>query len=623
MSAIQDISYRRTVRLPASVQRSRHPGMGANAYGDGVAFRVWAPHAEAVWVAGTFNGWVPTASPLARDEDGCWSADVAGARPGDQYRFVVRARRRMLWRTDPYAAELEPVHRNGVVHDPAFDWGPGCFQMPPWHELVIYELHAGTFGGAGAPGFAGVEARLDHVVELGANCVELMPVTECAGDSSWGYDPCSLFAVRAAYGGPRGLKSLVRAAHERGLAVILDVVYNHLAYEYNPLWRFDGWSRNGRGGIYFYDDWRHATPWGERLDFGRPEVRRLVRDNLRWWLDEFRADGLRWDGTAYIRNAHGREGDPGSDLADGWRVMQEACGDTDRRCPWKLHVAEDLRNNGALVRAVEQGGAGFDTQWDSEFVHPVRAVLAEPRDELRRMAEVRRAVEHRYEGDPLRRVIYTESHDSIGGCCRAPAHIHAGEPAGWHARRRAGLGAVLLFTSPGIPMLFQGQELLLAEPPCDRTPLDWGAAERFPGVLRLYRDLARLRRNWFDTTRGLRGPHVHVHHVNERDKVVAFHRWERGGPRDDVVVVLNFADRAYDAYRVGFPRPGPWRVRLNSGWGGYGDGPGGAASFDTRAGGGPLDSMPASGAVGIGAYSAVILSQDDEEADPAPLAAAG
>src|SRR5262249_36147417 len=127
----------------------------------------------------------------------------------------------------------------------------------------------------------------------------------------------------------------------------------------------------------------------------------------------------------------------------------------------------------------------------------------------------------------------------------------------------------------------------------------------------LYRDMIRLRRNWYDTTRGLRGQGVNVYHVNDADKLIAFHRWDTGGPHDDVVVVLNMANRGYDNYTIGFPRAGLWRVRLNSDWAGYDDEFGGHPSLDTAAAPDGHDDMPCSGNVGVGPYSVVILSQDD------------
>ena len=159
-------------------------------------------------------------------------------------------------------------------------------------------------------------------------------------------------------------------------------------------------------------------------------------------------------------------------------------------------------------------------------------------------------------------------------------------------------------------MIFQGQEFLEDGWFQDTVPLDWSKLQRFPGIHRLYRDLVHLRRNAWGATGGLRGPNVRVHHVNDADKVVAFHRWNGGGPGDDVMVVANFANRAYGEYRVGVPHGGEWKVRFNSDWNGYSPDFGSHHSWHAEADDIPWDGMPLSIAVGLGPYTALILSQD-------------
>ena len=485
--------------------------------------------------------------------------------------------------------------------------------MPPWDELVIYELHVGTFNDApgGAPGgFASVVARLDYLRELGINAIELLPSAEFATDFSWGYNPAHIFAIEQAYGGPNELKRLIRAAHERGIAVFADVAYNHLGPSDLDLWQFDGWSENGKGGVYFYNDRRCQTPWGEtRPDYGRPEVVAFLRDNARMWLEEYRLDGLRWDATGYIRNIYG--GNAGADeIPDGWRLMQTVTADGDARAPWKFRIAEDMQDVDAITRPTSFGGAGFHSQWDPGFVHPVRGVLAAAMDGARNMEALRAAVA-RGGGSPWRRVVYTESHDEVAnGKARLPAAIAPGDAGNWFARKRSTLGAVLVFSAPGLPMIFQGQEFLEDQWFHDQNPIDWTKQQTYAGILTLYRDLIRLRRNWFDTTRGLRGPSVNVHHVNDDDNVLAYHRWDRGGPRDDVVVVLNVGNRSYESYRIGMPRRGLWRVRLNTDFGGYSADFGGQPTFDTSTDDSSIDAMPCSASMGLAPYSAVVLSQD-------------
>jgi 1,4-alpha-glucan branching enzyme len=596
---------------------SPHGGMGAVLLDDGVTFRVWAPHAEGVSVAGSFNGWNQSASPLAQDGGGYWSAHVEGVKAGDEYKFVLRTPGGgTLWKRDPYARDMKGSVGNCVVTDPSFDWGDDhAYRSPPWDELVIYEVHVGTFNNQGRdaePGnVEGVLQKLDYVAELGFNCIELMPTAEFAMSVGLGYNPAHIFAVEDAYGGPAGLKTLVKEAHARGIAVIQDVVYNHFGPSDLDLWQFDGWTETGKGGIYFYEDWRSSTPWGDtRPDYRRGEVRQFIRDNALFWLEEFRFDGLRWDATGQIRNAKGGN-HPGDDLPDGWELIRWVNSEVNARQPWKLLIAEDLQTNAAVTRPVDQGGGGFDSQWDAQFVHPVRAALITPDDGARRMHEVAHAIGFAYDGDPVKRVVYTESHDEVmNGRARVPHDVNPRNEESWESQKRSTLGGALVFTAPGIPMIFQGQEFLQGGWFDEKVALDWGRLERFAGIHALYRDLVHLRRDAWNVSAGLRGPHVAVHHVNDADKVVAFHRWRDGGPRDDVVVVANFGNRAWDDYRVGFPRGGEWKVRFNSDWNGYSPDFGSHPSWHTHAEEVPRDGMPFSAGVGIGPYTAVILSQD-------------
>lgn len=594
---------------------STRPGMGAIPYEDGTTFRVWAPNADAVHVQGTFNDWSETAHPLASEDNGYWSVDVDGAAAGDEYRFVIDNGPNKLKRIDPYAKSVTSSIGNAIITSTDFNWGVESHQTPPWNETVIYELHIGTFNDepGGPPGnLKRAIAKLPYLRDLGVNAIQLMPPMEFAGGFSWGYNPAHIFAIEHDYGGPVAFKQFIKAAHRHGLAVIIDVVYNHLGPSDLSLWQFDGWSENGKGGIYFYNDWRSFTPWGDtRPNYDRSEVRQFIRDNTLMWLEEYRIDGLRWDATAYIRNVYGRNDDPGSDIGDGWHLMQWVNNEIDARQPWKISIAEDLRNNPWLTGQTDSGGAGFDAQWDGGFVHPIREAIITPHDSDRNMTAVRDAIYHRYNGDVFQRIIYTESHDEVAnGKARVPYEIWPDEPDSWYSKKRSTLGAALVFTAPGIPMIFQGQEFLEDEWFHDTDPIDWSKRYKYRGIVEMYRDLIRLRRVWYNHTRGLRGQHVHVHHVNDADKVIAFHRWEHGGPGDSVVVVANMANQAYNSYTIGFPQVGSWRVRFNSDWRGYDPSFGDHFSYDTVAYWGEHDDLPAHGSVSFGPYTVIILSQD-------------
>ncbi len=177
-----------------------------------------------------------------------------------------------------------------------------------------------------------------------------MPPFEFAGDISWGYNPAHLFAIESGYGGPDAFKRFIRDAHAHGIAVIVDVVYNHLGPSDLDLWRFDGWAEGDGGGIYFYNDERGVTPWGAtRPDYGRGEVRTFLRDSAMTWLEEFRCDGLRFDSTVYIRTVDGDPGDPASALPDGWSFLAWLNDEIRARQPWKITIAEDLEDDPILV----------------------------------------------------------------------------------------------------------------------------------------------------------------------------------------------------------------------------------------------------------------------------------
>lgn len=588
-------------------------GMGAIVHEGGVAFRVWAPNAQSVFVKGDFNGWSDDASPLAHEENGYWYADVESARPGQEYKFVLINGDQKLERIDPYARQVTNSTGNGVIYATSgFDWQGEKFELPPHNELVIYEMHIGSFftDAEGKPGgFDDAMEKLGHLERLGANVIQIMPVAEFAGDYSWGYNPSHIYAVESIYGGPDGFKMLVREAHQRGIAVILDVVYNHFGPSDLDLWRFDGWQANEKGGIYFYNDHRAETPWGStRPDYGREEVRRFIHDNARVWLEEYHIDGLRYDSTLFIRTIDGNEG---NELPDGWSLLQQINGDLRTRFPRCIVIAEDLRNNPWLTKPTGEGGAGFHAQWDANFVHPVREVVTLPHDEHRSMEVIRSAISFRYEGDAFRRIIYSESHDEVAnGRARVPQEINPGDPGGWHAQKRSTLAAGLVFTSPGIPMLFQGQEFLQGEWFRDDVPLNWDLSEEYRGIVRLYRDLINLRLNKKGFSRGLCGQFLNIYHLNEADNILAFQRWDQHGPGDDVVVVLNFSHTPRENYEIGMPSPGLWKLRLNSDAMIYSDAFQGFFSSDTESFEGGRDGLDAHASISIGPYSMLVFTQD-------------
>ncbi len=554
-----------TQTIALSNPQAKHSGMGAIVHDGGVAFRVWAPHANRVSVIGDFNDFDGSAHPMQSEENGFWYTDIETAATGDQYKFQITNGDQTFDRIDPYAREVTNSVGNAVVYHDQFDWEGDSFTRPSQNELVIYEMHIGTFNRTDEDTvgtFADAIAKFNHLKGLGINAIQIMPIAEFAGDLSWGYNPAHIFAVEQAYGGPDALKHFIREAHRTGFAVIIDVVYNHFGPSDLDLWQFDGWSENGKGGIYFYNDHRSSTPWGDtRPDYGRGEVRQFIYDNAQMWMKDYHADGLRYDMTAYIRTISGIGND---DIAEGWGLMNWINRDLKRDFPGCYLVAEDLQTNNWLTKPDDQGGAGFTTQWDAGFVHPIREAITAVDDAHRDMWAVRDALCHRYNDDAFQRVIYSESHDEVAnGKARVPTEIDADHPESVHAKKRAILGAALTLLAPGVPMLFQGQELLEDEWFRDTDPLDWTRAKKLSGIKRLFVDLIHLRRE----LPGLRGQSIEVRHVNESDKVIAFVRGDRDG--NEVVVVVNFANRTWESYEIGMPSPGDWILRLNTDWDGY------------------------------------------------------
>jgi 1,4-alpha-glucan branching enzyme len=583
-------------------------------------FRVWAPNATTVGVQ-EFDaaGAVTRETAMDRSDPGYWQVDVAGATPGTEYLFSISGPGGTQNRIDPYAREVTNSVGHAVVYDEgAFAWSADGYGSRGWDELIVYELHVGTFDpdGTGHVGTLSEAAtRLGYLHDLGVTAVELLPLAEFQGDQSWGYNPAAPFAVERAYGGPDGLKTFVDAAHGHGIAVILDVVYNHFGPSDldHSLWRFDGWEQDNGGGIYFYQDWRAESGWGPRPDYGRPEVRQYIRDNVIDWLSQYRLDGLRFDATASIDSADGSGTEAGAEsIPDGRQLLRECNDDVDASQPWKIRIAEDMRNNDMITAPTSAGGVGFPAQWDPDFVASIRAAMVATDDTQRSMSSVAAAIERRYGDRWLSRVVFTESHDAdANGHERLPSEIDPATPDSWYAKKRSTLGAAVVFTSPGIPMLFQGQEFLQDLWFTDSRPVDWTNQTTHAGILALYRDLIALRRDLAGNTRGLRGSGVEVHHVNDVDKVLGYHRWDHGGPRDDTIVLLNCANRSYGDYTIGLPREGTWQVRLNSDWSGYDPTFDNAATYPLVTDAVPRDGMPVSGTLGIGPYSAVILSQDD------------
>lgn len=604
--------------LSSSAAQSTRPGWGSTPYAgggsSGVTFRVWAPNASTVTVAGDFNGWSTTANPLGSEgTNGVWSADVPAAAAGREYKYVING---SLWKRDPRDRKVVSSASNSIVYDPnAFDWAGDNFAAPSLNDVVVYELHVGTFYDPNPsdshPGtFGDAINKLDQLQELGISAVEVMPIAEFPTDYSWGYNPADPYAVENfGYGGPDGFKAFVRACHQRGMAVLLDTVHNHYGPSDLDLWNFDGWTGGSNGGgIYFYqDNGLCCTPYGSRPNYSRPQVRNYIQDNFRLWLDEYHVDGFRWDTPYYMMNY-----DSGF-IPDAQTLIQQISSMIHTVYVGRLNFAED---SGWL-----SGVSGFDSTWDTYgFQGIVVPQLTVTDDSQRNMGTIQSTISGLNGG--WGNILFTETHDSAGDLnygSRLPVQIDGSDPTSYYARKRSTLGIVLALTSPGIPMLLEGQEMLTTQQFGSGNPLDWTRTSTYSRIVWLYRDLIRLRRNLDGLSSGLKGVNVNVFLADDTNKMIAYRRWSTGAVGDDVVVVANFSAVSRTGYTINFPKAGTWHAHLNSDSSNYSPDYSNFGTTTVLTSGGQN-----SAAINIAPYSVLIFSQvppPEPPATPANLAA--
>jgi maltooligosyltrehalose trehalohydrolase len=423
-------------------------------------FEIWAPLPKKVAVQ-VNDTLLQMEGP---DEQGWWRLDVDEAGAGTYYGYVVDDE--TLCIPDPRSKwQPDGVHGMSRLYDQdSFAWNDAAFQSPRLASGVIYELHIGTFTHAGTLD-AAID-RLDHLVSLGVTHVELLPVASFSGNHGWGYDGVALFAVHQPYGGPDALKRFVNAAHEKGLSVLLDVVYNH----FGPVGNY-----TGKFGPYL--DGSHRTPWGGAVNLegaGSDQVRRFFCDNALMWIRDFHIDGLRLDAVhAFIdRSAiHFLE-----QLSAEVELVSTALA---RRVTL---IAESDLNDPRIVTPREAGGFGLDAQWSDDFHHALFAVLS-PKpstgyySDFGGLSQLAKALErtfvydgiyskyrNRVHGRPAsnvsqhRFVGYIQNHDQVGNRAVGDRIV---EIAGFD---RARIAAAVVLMSPFIPMLFQGEEWAVSAP---------------------------------------------------------------------------------------------------------------------------------------------------------------
>ena len=598
------------------------PTLGAVPLGAGrTCFRVWAPRAERVRLRLLPRDRLRERTiELQREARGYWRAIVQDAPPDTPYLLRLDNGEE---RPDP-ASRWQPqgVHGPSAVVARDFPWTDALWRGPRLESYVFYELHVGTFTPEGT--FSAVIPQLDRLCELGITCVEIMPVGQFAGERNWGYDGVLPFAAQHSYGGPEGLRRLVDACHARGLALCLDVVYNHLGPEGNVAPEFAPYLNE-----------RYATPWGVAMNLdadGSDEVRRYFIENALGWIVDFHVDALRLDAVHAILDTSAIPFL--QELADAAHRVADRLG---RRV---YLVAESDLNDPRLLQPPELGGFGLDAQWNDDFHHALHVLLTGERDgyyqDFRGVADLARAFRNGYvytgqysayrgrrhgaspRGVPARRfVVYDQNHDQVGNRARSD---RLSTIVDFESLK---LSAAAVCLSPFLPLLFMGEEygeeapfryfvshtdleLIEAvrkgrreefaafewrqEAPDPHATETFESARLRPGSQRerstmvaFYRELLRLRRE-LPALANLGREELDAVPLEE-SKALYVRRW---CDIDEVALLLHFGDETADL--VAPLPPGAWRVTLDSAAARWRAGAGAGAEGDDVAGTGCIRS---------------------------------
>jgi 1,4-alpha-glucan branching enzyme len=537
--------------------------IGAFRVPQGCFFRVWAPHASKVTVViQTGPYWEINDSlveqDLVRNRD-FWSATVPGVQAWQLYRLRIESADGALdERLDPAARDVlsseltrqDPSSRNGsvILGEELSDWAP--FSTPRFEDFIIYQFHIGTFAGRNDQfnkswaTFQDIESKLSYIREMGFNCIQPLPVHEFALDRSWGYNPASFFAPESSYGSPFNLSHLVDAAHRHGLAVIFDVVYNHAGPGDNVLWDYDGYEF--QGGIYF--EGGQDTDWGRGPAWWKQEVQEFFYQNGRMFLEEYHADGLRFDVTTQINGEH----------------LKIAVDRLRRDFPDKYLIAEHLPDNPWIIET-----GRFCATWKADAHHECQRAMA-GQDSLKKVKGFLGWDGYAFSWNLVK---YTMgSHDDIGDQENGNAehgltnwdrrHRYFVDQLGgredWTARAKCRLAWALNTTMPGTPLMFMGSECHMASPYASwgywhdgmddngDHRFDWSIAGDETGMemRRLVSACNELR--WRNPA--LRADSLSIPHEDFDNQVLGFVREKDGNV---ILTVLNLSDTSFANHSYG------------------------------------------------------------------------
>jgi 1,4-alpha-glucan branching enzyme len=592
--------------------------------GGGATFRAWAPRALAVYINGVFGG-VPHAAQtddllLAKDPNGYWSGFVKEAQEGDLYRFWVVGEGGSGYKRDPYARELAtdapfPNCSCIIRSSTAYPWHDADFVTPDFSNMIVYQIHIGTYA-INKPGtastFLDVIGKIPYLVALGVNVLQPLPVDEVETDPSMGYNGADYFSPDFPYvvrdtaalaqhlatingllqanklsplslqditSGPAQLKALVDLCHVYGIAVVFDVVYNH-AGGFGVNGKLDDeclyyWDRavnqgNNNDSLYFTDQDRGTG--GLSFALWNRDVRQFIINNACYYIDEFHADGFRYDEISDLISMNCDSGwSFCCDLTNTLRFIKPRL--LQNAEFWPGEVTNYPKSAPSVVTSVANGGAGFDVLQHDGLRNAIRGAVrssAAGQQATVDFESIARALYPQGFAHAWQTVTCIENHDlvKVGADQRIPYLSDSSNRRCWYARSRSRFATGILLTAPGIPQLFMGQEFLEDKQwswdPRSSDLLWWdglntGTDPAMVNHLRFTQDLIRLRWN----QPALRSDDVNAFHVSNFNRVLAFHRWLEGVGRN-VVVVATLSEMTWYNYAVGFPSPGRWIEVFNS-----------------------------------------------------------
>jgi 1,4-alpha-glucan branching enzyme len=520
-----------------------------------IEFELLAPYNQEVALIASFSDWEPIS--MTKDDQGYFRTKVELEDGSHLYKFRVRSKSwffdpdQWIDVVDPYAIDVDEPTQNGVVHIKdgqkivdTYVWQHDDQPLPPDHELVIYEMHVGDFSGGEDDPYArgkykNVVEKLDYLCELGVNAIELMPLKEYPGDHSWGYNPRHFFATESSYGSTTDLKQMIDECHARGIRVIVDGIYNHSEAE-SPLTQID------------HDYWYHHEPrdpdnsWGPEFNYEHYDenletypARKFIGDVIRYWIEEYHIDGIRFDAARQIAN---------------YDFMHWIVAETKKAANMKpfIDIAEHIPETTDITN-VE---GPMDSCWHESFYHTIKHHICGDRFDLEELKDVLDCKRQGFMG-AVNVVNYLTNHDHE----RLMKELGDRDIFEEAAFKRAKLGFVLLMTAVGIPMLWMGEEYGEYKP---KTPesakIDWTllGSELNRDLLEYCKGLINLRKN----NHALYTENIEFFWEDPESQVLAYTRWNDEGSR--VVVVANFSDNYLAGYQVPhFPGNSTWHEWTN------------------------------------------------------------